>query len=413
MDLSPFYSNRSSNGKLSVVIKCEILRVLLFNDHGMGGGAERYVDTVADALKVKGIDTVKLCRVLGGDGWIELGGVPEVRLSDYIKVNVRYQKLLDQILFKFKPDIVHVNEVQLYYAHLLVKLSRKHCAKLVLTTHNYGYVCPTALYVQKPKMKPCNRPYFNAHCPKCLIHFRSCITHKVLDASKILYSMGRWSRFLRSFDAIISPSRRFAELLRGSTGVGVHHMWNPLPKTFLEEQSARNKSSQNKVLFVGRLVKVKGAHLLPAIAKLLDGTALVEVIGSGPLATNLSKDDNLVYRGYVSEDVKKRLLDECKVGIVPSLWSEMFPTTVIESLSRARPVVAFDLGGQAEQIKASGGGFTAKPFYIYDFVQKVEMLIHDHNVASKTGYNGQSWIKDNADPTYYARKLLRIYENMI
>lgn len=385
------------------------MKVLLYNDHGSGGGAERYVDTVSEALRIEGVHVVKLCRVRGRGDWTELGGNPKVRLSDYFTVHAHFKDLLIRAFSKIRPDIVHVNEVQLYYADLLVKLSRKHGSKLVLTTHNYGYLCPTALYVQIPEMIPCYKPYFNTHCSKCLIHFRSSIAHKVLDASKILYSMGRWARFLRSFDAIISPSRRFAELLRWSMEVDVHHVWNPLPRTFLEDQPARNKSSQNKVLFVGRLVKVKGAHMLPAIAKLLEGTALVEVIGSGPLATNLSKrSENLVYRGYVSEDVKKRLLDECKVGIVPSLWSEMFPTTIIESFSRARPVVAFNLGGQAEQIHESGGGLTANPFDLRDFVEKLKLLLVDDE-SIRMGIKGRNWVNSCLNPNCYAKSLTRIY----
>jgi len=386
--------------------------VLLFNDHGMGGGAERYVDTVADALKAKGIDTVKLCRVRGGNGWIELGGVPEVRLSDYIKVNMRYQKPLDQVLFKFKPNIVHVNEVQLYYVDILVKLSRKYRSKLVLTTHNYGYLCPTASYVQTPEMTPCNKPYFNIHCLRCLIHFKSGFAHKTLDTSKIFYSMHRWSQFLRNFDAVISPSRRFAKLLKKFIGVTVHHLWNPAPESLLRDEATPNICPQRKVFFAGRPVYVKGAHLLPSIAKMLDG-AVIEAIGSGPLSTYLSTNrrKSLIYRGYVSEEAKRKLLDECKVTIVPSLWSEMFPTTVTESFSRARPVVAFHLGGQAEQIQESRGGLTAKPFDVEDFVDKVKILLSDTELAIKMGLKGRKWVASNQDPDKYAERLLSLYNS--
>jgi len=386
------------------------LRVLLFNDHGRGGGAERYVDTVADALKAKRIETVKLCRVRGGNGWIELGGVPEVRLSDYIKGNMSYQKLLDQVLFKFKPDIVHVNEVQLYYADLLVKLSRKYCSKLVLTTHNYGYLCPTALYIKIPEMEPCDKPYFNNHCLTCLLNTGSGFQSKLRNSSRVLYSMSKWSSFLSSFDTIISPSQLFAELLRDKITKNVHHLWNPIRRRFLEEQPETQDDTKKQVLFAGRLVESKGVKFLPLLARLLKNVSFL-VAGSGPLRGYLIRNgtENIICCGLTDEEGIVRLLDKCDVTIVPSAVCEMSPTIITESLSRGKPVVAFDLGGQAELVKWSGGGFVAGPFDIYDFSEKVEKLIQGRELATKMGHRGRESIKRNSDPGHYAERLLNIY----
>ncbi len=99
------------------------------------------------------------------------------------------------------------------------------------------------------------------------------------------------------------------------------------------------------LLFLGRLVPVKGAKtLLHAMAGLSEPVA-IRIAGDGPerlaletLARRLQVD--ATFEGWVSGTRKEALLDACDAIVVPSAPLDGLPTVLFEAAARGLPIVA-------------------------------------------------------------------------
>lgn len=121
----------------------------------------------------------------------------------------------------------------------------------------------------------------------------------------------------------------------------------------LSRFKAANSKRQTRptILFLGRLVERKGAHLLlAAIAnervRLQDMNARVLIGGDGPDREKLEKlvDEYAVrelvhFLGYVEEDNKPDLLASADLAVFPSTGSESFGIVLLEAMATNGPVV--------------------------------------------------------------------------
>lgn len=89
-------------------------------------------------------------------------------------------------------------------------------------------------------------------------------------------------------------------------------------------------------LFVGALNELKGAHLLPRIAKRIDGQ--LKVIGDGPYRDAMVRCGEIDYRGYVANEDLATHYQHARVTILPS-HSESFSNVALESIASGTPVI--------------------------------------------------------------------------
>lgn len=122
-----------------------------------------------------------------------------------------------------------------------------------------------------------------------------------------------------------------------------------------EKKAARNElniaSDKFVVLFVGRLVEVKGIkELIQAAAKLPEITFII--IGDGPLATYVQqisdKNPNIQFMGKVVNHKLPVYYNAADILIVPSTHEEGFGRVILEALSCGLPVIGANRGGIKE-----------------------------------------------------------------
>src|SRR5262249_55231082 len=121
-------------------------------------------------------------------------------------------------------------------------------------------------------------------------------------------------------------------------------------------------------LFVGRLSKEKGLETLAAAWRLLPDIRLA-VAGDGPLALDWASNVSLL--GSQSRDQVVELMGRSQVTIVPSVWYETGPLTVLESFACGTPVIASDLGSMAERVQHHRTGLLFRPGDPEDLAAKV------------------------------------------
>nr|WP_255516229.1 glycosyltransferase [cf. Phormidesmis sp. LEGE 11477] len=137
--------------------------------------------------------------------------------------------------------------------------------------------------------------------------------------------------------------------------------------TFTPDEHVRRTPT---VLFVGRLVEVKGCnYLIRAMSKVqsIFPDAELVVLGDGPLRSQLESSaqqrlKKYRFLGFQSPEVVREWMNRSKVFCVPSITAktghtEAFGMVFIEAQAMGLPVVTFDIGGIPEAVAHNQTGF--------------------------------------------------------
>ncbi|HBQ20787.1 MAG: hypothetical protein A2Z91_03935 [Deltaproteobacteria bacterium GWA2_38_16] len=149
------------------------------------------------------------------------------------------------------------------------------------------------------------------------------------------------------------------------------------------------------VLFVGRLLEIKGVDLLMEIALQVPQDVLFVVIGEGTrkeyLRQQMAHYPNMVFMGPVLNSELRKYYWSADLFIMPSLYEEGFGRVNMEALACGLPVLASDKKGIREALQEGTGIFvepTAHNFAraIVDLKnnpQKIQIMKQNANVFTK------------------------------
>jgi glycosyltransferase involved in cell wall biosynthesis len=178
----------------------------------------------------------------------------------------------------------------------------------------------------------------------------------------------RWQEGMATLDKVVWHTAWVRELLL-SNGVLDDRLFHlPLPPPMLfaitdcNEHSAR---SHRRFVFIGRLIDVKGAHILTEALRLLPPEENVEVLlvgakGEDKYLERIQKECALDHRVRLVPPAAPHLIPDIMRDsdaiVVPSLCPETGPYTVLEALWTGTPVIGSDRAGIRELIRKWGGG---------------------------------------------------------
>jgi glycosyltransferase involved in cell wall biosynthesis len=139
----------------------------------------------------------------------------------------------------------------------------------------------------------------------------------------------------------------------------------------IQRRLATKPNKKKDIIFIGRLVPEKGAHLfVQSISKVIKdypdwnfkiiGTAKA---GQNNLQTKYEKDviqkfktlgKNAYYLGFISNNEVQDILKSASILVIPSLWDDPFPLTALEGLSNGAAIIASRRGGLVEMLQNKG-----------------------------------------------------------
>jgi glycogen(starch) synthase len=188
------------------------------------------------------------------------------------------------------------------------------------------------------------------------------------------------------------------------------------------------KDDELMILFIGRLVTVKGVDKLimamPRILQKLPKVKLV-IVGLGDLQEylgNLVKamrlDNSVKFRfEFVPEEERILHYAACDVAVFPSLY-EPFGIVVLEAMSMGRPVVvgAAGISGMREIVVCCGEeqcGFHVNPNDPTDIAWGITSALENHEKNRWLGQNGRRRVLNEFTWEKIAEKTLALYEQII
>ena len=164
------------------------------------------------------------------------------------------------------------------------------------------------------------------------------------------------------------------------------------------------------ILSLGRLVPTKGLEYLMEAMTGIDCKLIM--CGRGPeekglrrMVSRLGLEDKVEFRGYVSEEEKNRLMDTCKVFVMPSLF-ESFGLAALEVLGHGRPLVFSDVNGLPETV--GDGGIAVPPKDPKALSAAVNRLLGDDSLRAELASKARAQAG-----TYTWDRYIGLYEDVL
>lgn len=323
------------------------------------------------------------------------------------------QHLIKKVLQRISPTVIHIHAVKTPLLLMLLSAAKELRIPVVATIHSYKLLCPTTHYIKKPEYAPCEKPYPNRHCVLC-INNKIAHEHSLpLLGYKVYMPLLR--RLYGNANILIAISQTLFDLFKAIGYKNVAYLPNPVSDIFLTSSQSILKKDHISIGFLGQLKDYKGIYLLPMIAKRFPNIDL-HVAGWGPLRKWIiekSQNQNITFHGYINDVNLPNYIRSLNMVLVPSIYNEACPGVVLEAFAQQKPVICFNLGGQAELVRYAKGGLLAKPFSLNDMCNKIEMLLSDSVKQAELGLNGRKWVERNCSPEKHSRALMGIYEKAI
>lgn len=174
------------------------------------------------------------------------------------------------------------------------------------------------------------------------------------------------------------------------------------------------------ILYVGRLVREKGVHVLlnaaPTVLEALPEAQFV-IVGTGPMLDALKEQarclgiqDRVRFTGYTDDATRNHLLHTAAVAVFPSLY-EPFGIVALEAMAAGAPVVVSDVGGLADIVRHGETGLKAYPDDAKSVAAQVLEILRDHPRASTLAERARADLK-RFDWHTIAADTLTAYEDL-
>ena len=402
------------------------MKVLLVNKfHYLKGGSEKYYFELGELLKENGhevaffsMEDEKNIKTGCKEYFvkpIDLNTGSKLKALDviYCKEN---EKKMGQALEEFKPDIVHINNFQRQLSASIIKPIKKRNIPIVFTAHDVQAICPAIVMLDSNK----------EICEKCMHgKYINCIKKKCIKDSNLKSVLGaiegKYYRnkkiYTKKIDKIITPSEFYrTKLIEDGIGqdkiVAMHNFID------IDEYNVPIED-EGYALYIGRLSKEKGIfNLIKAISNLKEGE--LRIAGDGPekeAIIQFVQENHLEARikllGFLDKNGIKEQIRKCRFVVVPSIWYENCPYSVMETLAIGKPVIGADIGGIPELVQNQYTGITYKFDNIEELSLNMNVLFTDKELAENLGNNAKEQAKKLYTKNVYYDKIIKIYTDLI
>ncbi len=123
--------------------------------------------------------------------------------------------------------------------------------------------------------------------------------------------------------------------------------------------------------------------------------------------------ENIKLLGHLGQEEIKEYIRKCSFVVVPSIWYENCPYSILETLAIGKPVIGANIGGIPELVKNNENGLIFKYDDVSDLENKMNILFNDSDLVQKLGDNAKKSAKELYSKDGYYKKIIKIYENSI
>lgn len=394
------------------------MRILIINDKLMFGGAEIYILNLKKILENNKENQVKLMTF---DNKFETK-IGEITNNQNI-VNLYPKNCLGKInkfifnlglyckirkeIKKFNPDKIILNNI--FYSPI-TQIRALKGYDVYQVVHDYSIVCPKSTCV-KENFDIC-KGYKTCKCVKeCKYHSSKISMILKLYLTKKMEKLRK--KYIKQF---VSPSECLNKYLldNGYNSICIN---NPIEIKNRKIELDKEKFINKKFIFVGEISERKGIfkflNVFVQFAEKNDVT--IDLIGKIDTLENEKKLSKLIekyrtinYIGYLPNEEVLKKVRQAYCLVVPSLWIENYPTTILEAQLQKTLVIGSNRGGIPEMLQNNRG-------YIFDINNKKDIydILEKINILKEEEYekiinNAYEYVCSNNSYELYKEKLQNI-----
>ncbi len=310
---------------------------------------------------------------------------------------------LREVIVDFRPDIIHINNLARY--QVITVLDACKGFPVVKTIRDPGMICPQSTCLNLDN-RICKGWKYES-CWKCL---------KGNNKDRIVFLQFRKiiNVYKRSVDKFICPSQ-FLSSMTSDNGILTECVNNPFDFSIIKKMSI---SKEKNFLYYGILNETKGVKLLlDAFVKLHANHPDANLFLAGRIGDvsedyiKKYNDYNVTYLGCLSQEQIMNLYSKIFCVVVPSLWLENYPNTVLEALASKTIVIGTKIGGIPELINDKNLLFEPNEEDLLDkleYVYSIDFI--DYEIIVNSNYKR---VYDNNSQLHYYNKLIKIYSNLL
>lgn len=165
-----------------------------------------------------------------------------------------------------------------------------------------------------------------------------------------------------------------------------------------------------KVIFVGRVSRDKGAVEIFEVAKHFSNITFILVGEVGEEISSLECPDNVVFAGVIERETVTAYLDDADVFLFPS-HTEGFSLALAEAMARGLPVIATDVGANAEMLENKGG--IVVPVGDVTAMEAALSQLNEPDVRKKMSLWNMSKVKEQYETKRVMQILVQLYKKVM
>lgn len=375
--------------------------LIIHNLYRFSGGEDAVAEDEANLLRERGHEVVTLTKTN-----VDIKTTASLRLGLQTVWSKTSFDEVRSICQRYKPDVVHAHNTFPLVSPSSYWAAVGENVPVIQTLHNFRLLCANALLLRDGR--PCEDCI--GHLPwRGIIH--KCYRNSYRQSLALVTMLGV-NRLIGSYQKKVRRYIALNEYCKQKFIAGGLPANRIAVKSNFSTDPQQILQSGKGLLFVGRLSEEKGLAVLIEAAN--QARQHVTVVGDGPLVERARQCSWLNLKGHCSREQVLELMAQSRALIVPSLWYENMPRTIIEAYSCGLPVIASDIGALKEMVPASTTGWR---FPAGDAAALAERLGHvaslgvDEILAFKQRAKAEYFSKYTAESNY--KTLMAIYAEAI
>jgi len=401
---------------------------LVHTRHFRGDGVSTYTFNLAELLRSHGHDVAFFAmqdeRNLpdpNADLFVSPIDFAELNRARSIATGVRVMKRsiyswearakFGRLLQRVRPDVVHIQSLHGHITPSILAEARRRRIRVVWTLHDYKLVCPNTHLLIDATQATCESCSGGAFYQAAL---RRCKKGSVL-ASLVAMAEAyahRWLRIQSQVDHFIAPSAFLRHKVVEMSSLEAERI-SHLPYFLPEDAFRPSRGPGEYLLFLGRVTAIKGVRALVAAMRAVPAARLKIV---GRVEESLREwlggelPPNVEYLGPRFGQELIGLIDGARTVVVPSVWYENQPFSILESFAARCPVIASDLGGMTELVPQRERGLLVPPGDVGALAQAIRTVLNEPESLVRWGEQAFQYARREHAGTEHYERLLRIYE---
>ena len=313
-----------------------------------GGAVENLIDFYLDYNNKHHLHNITIYSIWHPDVKKHLALKAKVNHYKYIKLEGWWAKIKKGLYYKKHGDEYYHYSIE-YYLHEALKDMRNKQYDIILMENRPGYAL---------KFKNISNTKLVYHLHNEKLDLQTTNAQEIYDAATLIITV---SNYIKRRVQTINPHDTKTKTVYNGINLSAFRK-----KTKTDRSAFGFNENDFVLVFSGRINRDKGVmELIEAMNLLMDHQYIKLMVLGSTFFANATNDDafttelkakaeslkeRIIFTGFIPYSKMPDYLQMADVAVIPSVWDDPFPTTVLEAQAMGLPIITTRRGGIPEEV---------------------------------------------------------------